>query len=154
MGLFRDRRPGSCRELVGAEMASWVVYVSVFAGWLYVAGVSRRWWDHPWAKYILVTAVAAVLLLRWATIAPRERHKREAAAARLGWQGTTCRVEVGDKAPDFALPAQSGERVRLQDRLGEHVVVLYFYPKGHTRGTAGVCASCASYEAFPGPAAR
>jgi hypothetical protein len=43
------------RELVGAEMASWVVYVSVFAGWLYVAGVGRRWWDHPWAKYILET---------------------------------------------------------------------------------------------------
>ena len=38
-------------------------------------------------------------------------------------------VQVGDKAPDFTLPSQSGEPVRLQDRLGERVVVLYFYPK-------------------------
>jgi hypothetical protein len=48
-------------------------------------------------------------------------------------------IQVGDKAPDFTLPAQSGEPVRLQDRLGERVVVLYFYPKDtrsrlHRRG--------------------
>ena len=43
-------------------------------------------------------------------------------------------IQVGDKAPDFTLPAQSGEPVRLQDRLGERVVVLYFYPRDDTRG--------------------
>ena len=32
-------------------------------------------------------------------------------------------VQVGDKAPDFTLPAQSGEPVRLQSRLGERVVM-------------------------------
>ena len=32
-------------------------------------------------------------------------------------------VKVGDKAPDFTLPAQSGEPVRLQDRLGERVEI-------------------------------
>src|SRR5277367_3923440 len=58
-------------------------------------------------------------------------------------------IQVGDKAPDFTLPAQSGEQVRLQDRLGERVVVLYFYPKDDTRGcTAEACAFRDSYEVF------
>jgi len=58
-------------------------------------------------------------------------------------------IQVGDKAPDFTLPAQSGEQVRLQDRLGARVVVLYFYPRDDTRGcTAEACAFRASYEVF------
>jgi peroxiredoxin Q/BCP len=39
----------------------------------------------------------------------------------------------GDKAPDFALPDQSGETVKLKDLRGE-TVVLYFYPKANTSG--------------------
>ena len=27
-------------------------------------------------------------------------------------------IQAGDKAPDFTLPSQSGDQVRLQDRLG------------------------------------
>ncbi|HJZ09871.1 MAG TPA: peroxiredoxin [Trebonia sp.] len=58
-------------------------------------------------------------------------------------------VQVGDKAPDFALPSQTGDQVRLSDRLGERVVVLYFYPKDNTRGcTAEACAFRDSYEVF------
>jgi peroxiredoxin Q/BCP len=58
-------------------------------------------------------------------------------------------IQVGDKAPDFTLPAQSGEQVRLQDRLGERVVVLYFYPRDDTRGcTAEACAFRDSHEVF------
>jgi thioredoxin-dependent peroxiredoxin len=58
-------------------------------------------------------------------------------------------VRPGDKAPDFTLPSQSGEQVRLADRLGERVVVLYFYPKDETRGcTAEACAFRDSYEVF------
>jgi peroxiredoxin Q/BCP len=61
----------------------------------------------------------------------------------------TERVRVGDKAPDFALPNQSGETVRLHDFLGERVVVLYFYPKDNTPGcTAEACAFRDSYEVF------
>jgi thioredoxin-dependent peroxiredoxin len=63
-------------------------------------------------------------------------------------------IQVGDKAPDFTLPSQSGEPVRLQDRLGEQVVVLYFYPKDNTRGcTAEACAFRDSYEVFAGAGA-
>jgi thioredoxin-dependent peroxiredoxin len=58
-------------------------------------------------------------------------------------------VRAGDKAPDFTLPAQSGEPVRLQTRLGSRVVVLYFYPKDDTRGcTAEACAFRDNYEVF------
>ena len=58
-------------------------------------------------------------------------------------------IRPGDKAPDFTLPSQSGEQVRLYDRLGERVVVLYFYPRDDTRGcTAEACAFRDSFEAF------
>jgi peroxiredoxin Q/BCP len=58
-------------------------------------------------------------------------------------------IQVGDKAPDFTLPSQTGESVRLSDRLSERVVVLYFYPKDETRGcTAEACAFRDSYEVF------
>jgi peroxiredoxin Q/BCP len=58
-------------------------------------------------------------------------------------------IQVGDKAPDFTLPSQSGDEVRLADRLGERVVVLYFYPKDNTSGcTAEACAFRDSYETF------
>jgi peroxiredoxin Q/BCP len=59
------------------------------------------------------------------------------------------RVQVGDKAPDFTLPSQSGGSVRLQDRLGKRVIVLYFYPKDGTPGcTAEACAFRDSHEVF------
>ena len=58
-------------------------------------------------------------------------------------------IQLGDKAPDFTLQSQSGEPVRLSDRLGERVVVLYFYPKDDTPGcTAEACAFRDSHEVF------
>jgi thioredoxin-dependent peroxiredoxin len=58
-------------------------------------------------------------------------------------------IQAGDKAPDFTLPSQSGEPVRFSDRLGEHSVVLYFYPRDETRGCiAEACAFRDSYEVF------
>jgi thioredoxin-dependent peroxiredoxin len=58
-------------------------------------------------------------------------------------------IGAGDKAPDFTLPSQSGEQVRLYDRIGQRVVVLYFYPKDDTRGcTAEACAFRDSHEVF------
>ncbi len=58
-------------------------------------------------------------------------------------------VKVGDKAPDFTLPSQTGDQVRLHDRLGERVAVLYFFPKDGTPGcTAQACAFRDSHEVF------
>ena len=58
-------------------------------------------------------------------------------------------IQAGDKAPDFTLTSQSGEPVRLYDRLENNVVVLYFYPKDETSGcTAEACAFRDSHEVF------
>jgi thioredoxin-dependent peroxiredoxin len=42
-------------------------------------------------------------------------------------------IRVGDEAPDFELPDQDGEPVRLSSLRGSPVV-LYFYPKAGTPG--------------------
>lgn len=58
-------------------------------------------------------------------------------------------VQVGDTAPEFTLPSQSGEPVSLKDFIGKKSVVLYFYPKDDTPGcTAEACAFRDSYEVF------
>jgi peroxiredoxin Q/BCP len=58
-------------------------------------------------------------------------------------------VNVGDRAPDFTLPAQDGRSVTLGDFLGKKAVVLYFYPMDETPGcTAEACAFRDSYEVF------
>lgn len=36
-------------------------------------------------------------------------------------------LEVGDKAPDFSLPATTAERIGLSDYLGKKAVVVFFY---------------------------
>ena len=59
------------------------------------------------------------------------------------------KVSVGDVAPDFNLPDQSGTPVRLGDLVGEKTVVLYFYPKDETPGcTIEARAFRDSYEQF------
>jgi len=59
------------------------------------------------------------------------------------------RLSVGDRAPDFTLPDQSGRPVRLRDLLEKKNVVLYFYPKDATPGcTAEARAFRDAYDAF------
>jgi len=49
-------------------------------------------------------------------------------------------LNVGDKAPDFNVMSDSGQRIRLRDFRGKKVV-LYFYPKDDTPGcTKEACA--------------
>ena len=43
-------------------------------------------------------------------------------------------IEEGTPAPDFELPGDDGENVRLSDLRGKRVV-LYFYPKDDTPAT-------------------
>jgi thioredoxin-dependent peroxiredoxin len=42
-------------------------------------------------------------------------------------------IQDGDKAPDFELPTESGEAIKLS-RLKGRPVVVYFYPKDDTSG--------------------
>ncbi|MGM8216287.1 thioredoxin-dependent thiol peroxidase [Bacillaceae bacterium W0354] len=57
-------------------------------------------------------------------------------------------VEVGKQAPNFTLPASSGEEVSLSDFKGKNVV-LYFYPKDMTPGcTTQACDFRDKHESF------
>ncbi len=43
-------------------------------------------------------------------------------------------LKPGDKAPDFTLPASTGETISLSDFIGKKRVILYFYPRDNTPG--------------------
>ena len=65
----------------------------------------------------------------------------------FGGGGT--QVQVGDRAPEFALPDRSGRTVRLSDYAGKQAVVLYFYPKDDTPGcTKEACSFRDHYQDF------
>lgn len=58
-------------------------------------------------------------------------------------------VKVGDRAPDFTLPSNSGENLTLSQFFGKKSIVLYFYPKDESSGcTKEACAFRDSYEVF------
>jgi len=49
-------------------------------------------------------------------------------------------MKIGDPAPDFELPDETGEKRRLSEMLAKGPVVLYFYPAAMTPGcTAESC---------------
>jgi peroxiredoxin Q/BCP len=57
-------------------------------------------------------------------------------------------IEEGQPAPDFELPTDSGETVKLSDLRGKPVV-LYFYPKDNTPGcTTQACGIRDAYGEF------
>jgi len=59
------------------------------------------------------------------------------------------RIQVGDVAPDFAVQAHDGQQVRLADYRGNHVVILYFYPKdGAPVCTKEACGFRDAFEEF------
>jgi peroxiredoxin Q/BCP len=59
-------------------------------------------------------------------------------------------IETGSEAPDFELPDQDGQTVRLSGLRGRRVV-LYFYPKADTPGcttqACGIRDRASDYEA-------
>ncbi len=59
---------------------------------------------------------------------------------------TTTTLQIGDPAPDFALPSDQGTTVRLSDLRGKRVV-LYFYPKDDTSGCT--TQACGFRDAYP-----
>lgn len=64
-------------------------------------------------------------------------------------QPVQTKVRVGDLAPDFTLPDQSGKMVSLTEFTDKKIVVLYFYPKDFSSGcTAEACSFRDSYTVF------
>ncbi|HEX6836691.1 MAG TPA: peroxiredoxin [Polyangia bacterium] len=58
-------------------------------------------------------------------------------------------IHVGDRAPDFRLPALRGGEVALSDFRGKKNVVLFFYPKDASPGcTVEACTFRDAYEDF------
>jgi peroxiredoxin Q/BCP len=55
-------------------------------------------------------------------------------------------IEVGDLAPDFSLPSDRGEVVRLSELRGTRVI-LFFYPKDDTSGCTKE--ACGFRDAMP-----
>jgi peroxiredoxin Q/BCP len=55
------------------------------------------------------------------------------ASVALGSQ-LAAAVEVGDKAPDFALPASDGNTYSLSQFAGDKPVIIAFFPKAFTGG--------------------
>jgi thioredoxin-dependent peroxiredoxin len=64
-----------------------------------------------------------------------------------GTQPAQGKVQVGDLAPGFTLPNQSGAALSLEEYLGKTDVVLFFYPRDNTAVcTEEACAFRDSYE--------
>jgi peroxiredoxin Q/BCP len=62
--------------------------------------------------------------------------------------GSETAIEIGQRAPQFTLPNQDGEKVKLTDYKGRWVV-LYFYPKDDTPGsTTEACDFTAGLDEF------
>lgn len=58
-------------------------------------------------------------------------------------------IAVGDRAPDFRLPAVRGGEVALSDFRGNKNVVLFFYPRDASPGcTVEACGFRDAYEEF------
>jgi peroxiredoxin Q/BCP len=58
-------------------------------------------------------------------------------------------IDVGQRAPEFTLPAGDGRSVSLADFRGKKVTVLFFYPKDDTPGcTREACEFRDSFDAF------
>ena len=55
-------------------------------------------------------------------------------------------IETGEQAPDFELPSQDGELVKLSGRAGRWVV-LYFYPRADTPGCTTQACGIRDHEA-------
>jgi peroxiredoxin Q/BCP len=58
-------------------------------------------------------------------------------------------IRIGERAPDFTLPAADGRSVSLADFRAKKVVVLFFYPKDETPGcTKEACEFRDSNDSF------
>src|SRR3989442_14923308 len=91
-----------------------------------------------------------------AVFAPRIRRTGDVKSrGGVGGPGATM-LAVGERAPDFTLPADDGRKVTLKELRGKKGG-LYFYPKNHTTGwNTAPCSFRANLRPVPakGPVVR
>ena len=75
-------------------------------------------------KMLIIVGIVLVLLVAIPAVLIQYSSKASAAS----------RLKEGDRAPEFALPDQNGNTVRLADYLGKKTVILAFYIKAGTPG--------------------
>ena len=68
-----------------------------------------------------------------------------AACGLMASSATAAELKVGDKAPNFSLPASDGKTYSLADFKGKQAVVLAWFPKAYTRGCTIECKSLAEH---------
>jgi hypothetical protein len=69
-GQYRDRNQNVLHRIIEVEMASWIVYLSVIAGWVYIASVGGDWWHNKPSNVfkepiVIVIVAASIILLKW-----------------------------------------------------------------------------------------
>lgn len=64
-------------------------------------------------------------------------------------------LKAGDKIPSFQLADQDGQTFDINNVLGKHALVIYFYPKDETGGcTREACSFRDAYEDFTSRGAK
>jgi len=95
-----------------------------------------------WTKALPAMGLCALVLAVFCATpalaqAPPIRPELIWKAGHLKPVASTLKVKVGDKAPDFDLPAIDGSRIRLSQYLGKKNVVLTFVPAAWTPVCSG-----------------
>lgn len=98
-GQYRDRDRNLLHKVIEVEMASWIVYLSVIAGWIYVAGVGGQWWryksSNPFEGPVLIIIITvAIVLTKWiysVFVEDRVREKKRVLEG-IGDHGSMSRV--------------------------------------------------------------
>jgi predicted ester cyclase len=82
MAQFRDAK-GPLRGILAVEGASWVVYLAVLLGWVYLAGAADSWWEG-WGGYrwLILPAFGVIVLALKFLIVPKFRGRRNRDAVR------------------------------------------------------------------------
>jgi hypothetical protein len=75
-GQFRNRPRAALGGFIGAEGASWTIYLAILVGWAYIAGLGFGWWRRVpagWLALAYAVALAAKWLLPGGRVRPRRR---------------------------------------------------------------------------------
>jgi len=93
-GQYRDRNQNWLHRVIEVEMASWIVYLSVMAGWFYIAGVGGGWWNHKSPNFFrnplfIVLIAGFIVLAKWfyAVVLESRIHRKINSAEGIGGPG-------------------------------------------------------------------